>query len=77
MEAAAKEDPKNAEIPYLIARSYADMMNYKLAVPYFQKAIALDPDKSNWIYELGLIYYAMHDDKECIEIYFASRRKRI
>ena len=40
---AAKEDPANAEIPYMIARSYADMMNYKLAVPFFKKAIELDP----------------------------------
>ena len=52
---AAKEDPTNAEIPYLIARSYADMMNYKLSIPYFKKAIELDPSKNYWIYELGLI----------------------
>jgi hypothetical protein len=43
------------------------MMNYKLSVPYFDKAIALAPDKSNWIYELGLIYYAMNADKESLK----------
>ncbi len=63
---AAKEDPTNAEIPYLIAHSYADMMNYKLCIPYFKKAIELDPAKSYWIYEMGLIYYAMHADKEAL-----------
>ena len=36
---AGKEDPTNAEIPYLIGHSYADMMNYKQAIPFFQKAI--------------------------------------
>ncbi len=64
---AAKEDPANAEVPYMIARSYADMMNYKLAVPFFKKAIELDPKQNYWIYELGLICYAMHDDKNALK----------
>jgi len=64
---AAKEDPTNAEVPYMIARSYADMMNYKLAIPYFKKAIDLDPKQSYWVYELGLICYAMHDDKNALK----------
>jgi tetratricopeptide (TPR) repeat protein len=64
---AGKEDPANAEVPYMIAHSYADMMNYKLAIPYFQKAIELDPAKNYWIYELGLICYAMNDDKNALK----------
>jgi hypothetical protein len=36
-QSAEREEPQNAEVPYLIARSYADMMNYKLAIPYFDK----------------------------------------
>ena len=64
---AAKEDPTNAEVPYLIARSYADMMNYKQAIPYFKKAIELDPSQNYWIYELGLICYAMHDDQNALK----------
>jgi len=63
---AAKEDPTNAEIPYMIAHSYADMMNYKLAIPYFKQATELAPTKAYWIYEMGLIYYAMHADKEAL-----------
>lgn len=66
LNSAAKEDPANAEIPYLIAHSYADMMNYKLSIPYFKKAIELDPSKNYWIYELGLICYAMHDDQNSL-----------
>ncbi|HQV61872.1 MAG TPA: tetratricopeptide repeat protein [Chitinophagaceae bacterium] len=64
---AAKEDPTNAEVPYMLARSYADMMNYKLAIPYFKKAIELDPKQNYWVYELGLICYAMHDDKNALK----------
>ena len=67
LNGAAKEDTTNAEIPYLIAHSYSDMMNYKLAIPYFQKAIALKPTESYWIYELGLICYAMNDDKNALK----------
>jgi tetratricopeptide (TPR) repeat protein len=66
LNSAAKEDPNNAEIPYLIAHSYADMMNYKLCIPFFKKAIELDPSKNYWVYELGLICYAMHDDQNAL-----------
>ena len=47
LTAAAKEEPQNAEIPYMVARSYSDMMNYKQCIPYFEKAIQLDPSKNN------------------------------
>jgi len=75
LQAAEKEEPQNGEIPYLIARSYADMMNYKLSIPYFEKAIALAPDKNNWIYELGLIHYAMNSDKEALKYILLAGEK--
>jgi tetratricopeptide (TPR) repeat protein len=73
--AAEKEDPNNAEVPYLIARSYTDMTNYKLAVPYFEKAIALDPAKSSWMYEFGLVYYAMNLDKDALKYILLAGEK--
>lgn len=63
---AAKDEPQNAEIPYMIGRSYADMLNYKLAIPYYQKAVELDGTKYGWIYELGLICYAQNDNKNAL-----------
>lgn len=72
---AAKEDPANAEVPYMIARSYADMMNYKLAIPFFKKAIELDPKQNYWIYEMGLICYAMHDDKNALKYILEAAEK--
>jgi tetratricopeptide (TPR) repeat protein len=72
---AAKEDPENGEIPYMIARSYADMMNYKQAIPFFQKAIQLDTSKNYWIYEMGLIYYAIHDDKNALKYMLEAGEK--
>jgi len=64
---AAKEDPKNAEIPFLTARAYTDMQNFKQAVPHFQKAIELNPTDSRWPYELALVYYGMNDDKNSLK----------
>jgi tetratricopeptide (TPR) repeat protein len=75
LQAAEKEEPQNAEVPYLIARSYADMMNYKLSIPYFEKAIAIAPDKNNWIYELGLIHYAMNSDKDALKYILLAGEK--
>lgn len=75
LQAAEKDEPRNGEIPYLIARSYADMMNYKLAIPYFQKAIELEPSKPHWIYELGLICYGMHADKDALKYILLAGEK--
>jgi tetratricopeptide (TPR) repeat protein len=75
LDAAAKEDAANAEIPYMVARAYADMLNYKQAVPYFQKAIALNPTQNRWIYELALMYYGMHDDQNSLKYMLEAAEK--
>ncbi|MES1220200.1 MAG: tetratricopeptide repeat protein, partial [Bacteroidota bacterium] len=72
---AEKEEPENAEIPYMVARSYGDMMNYKQSISYFQKAIQLDTSKNNWVYELGLICYAIHDDKNALKYMLEAGEK--
>jgi len=71
---AAKEDPDNAEIPYTIARAYADMMNYKDAITYFLKAIELKPDP-RWIYETALIYYALPDEQNSLKYMLLAGEK--
>ena len=75
LDIAGKEDPQNAEIPYLTARAYADMQNFKQAIPYFEKAIALDPNNNRWLYELGLIYYGMQDDKNSLKYMLLAGEK--
>ncbi|MGZ4020164.1 MAG: tetratricopeptide repeat protein [Flavisolibacter sp.] len=71
---AAKEDPTNPEIPYTIARAYADMMNYKEAIPNFLKAIELKPDP-RWIYETALIYYALPDEQNSLKYMLMAGEK--
>jgi tetratricopeptide (TPR) repeat protein len=75
LNVAATEDASNAEVPYMIARSYADMMNYKQAIPFFEKAIALKPTENRWLYEISLIYYAMHDDKNSLKYMLEAAEK--
>jgi tetratricopeptide (TPR) repeat protein len=67
LEAAGKEDDKNADIFYTIARAYMDMQNYRQAAPHFQKALSLVPDNARWHYELALLYYAMTDDQNSLK----------
>lgn len=75
LQAAEKDDPTHAETAYLIARCYADMSNNKLSIPYFEKAISLDPSKNYWIYELSLIYYSIHDDKNALKYMLLAGEK--
>ncbi|MBC7948395.1 MAG: tetratricopeptide repeat protein [Chitinophagaceae bacterium] len=75
LNAAAKEDPTNGEIPYMVARSYADMLNYKQSIPYFQKAVQLDTTKPYWIYEMGLVFYAMNDTKNALKYILQAGNK--
>ena len=67
LNAAAKDDPKNAEVPYMIGRSYAEMENVKQAIPFYQKAIALDDSKYAWIYELGLLCYSNDNSVDALK----------
>jgi tetratricopeptide (TPR) repeat protein len=72
---ASQEDASNKEVPYLLARSYADMMNYKQAMPFFEKALVLDPNNSRLMYEMGLMYYAMPDDKNSLKYFLMAAEK--
>jgi tetratricopeptide (TPR) repeat protein len=64
---AAVEEPQNPQVPYLTGRAYLDMSNYKKAASFMEKAIAIDSSRNNWIYECGLIYYAIPDYKKSLE----------
>ncbi|HEV3251012.1 MAG TPA: tetratricopeptide repeat protein [Puia sp.] len=75
LQAAAKEDSANAEIPYLIARGFVDMNNYKSAIPFFKRAIFLDSSKNRWIYECALTYATILDDRSAIQYYQLAASK--
>jgi len=63
---AFKEDPKNAQIPYITGHCFLNMHNYRRAAGCFDEAIALDSSNSTWMYEAGLAWYAVPDDKKAL-----------
>ncbi|HLX90648.1 MAG TPA: tetratricopeptide repeat protein [Puia sp.] len=75
LQAAAKDDTANAEIPYLQARSFVDMNNYKAAIAFFKRAIFLDSSKFQWIYECALTFATIPDDKSAIQYYLLAAQK--
>jgi tetratricopeptide (TPR) repeat protein len=64
---AEQEEPQNAQVPYLMGRAYVDMSNYKKAAIFMEKAIAMDSSRNNWMYECGLVYYAIPDYKRSLQ----------
>lgn len=64
--AALKQNPADAEATYTMARTYLDMEAYKQAVPWYEKAIAMEGAKNTWMYELAILYYNNYDYKNSI-----------
>jgi tetratricopeptide (TPR) repeat protein len=66
---ALAKDPNDAQANYTLARNYMEMEAERRAVPYFEKAVALNPEKSTWAYELGLLYYNNNNFKAAVLAY--------
>ena len=47
----------------------------EIHIPFFKKAIELKPTESYWIYELGMICYAMNNDKEALKYILEAGEK--
>jgi tetratricopeptide (TPR) repeat protein len=75
LQAAAKQDSTNADIPYTIARGFVEMSNYRNGAPFFVKAITLDTAKPRWVYECALNYAAIPDDKTAIKYYLLAAER--
>lgn len=69
------KSPTDAEANYTLARSYLDLEQYTNAVPYYHKAVLLNEDKNNWLYELGLLYYTLSDYKNAV-VFFNKAAER-
>jgi len=54
--AAVEADPENANLYFLIGKSYDDMKDYDLAEEYYKKAAELKPDFFESYYNIGAIY---------------------
>jgi tetratricopeptide (TPR) repeat protein len=72
---AASDDPRNAEVQFLLGRCYLNMQNFKQAMPFYQKAIELDSTKSEWIFELGMMCNAMYDNVNSLKYILLAGEK--
>ena len=65
----AKANPTDAELVYTLGRTYLEMQLEAKAIPYYVKALQLEPSKANWHFELGILYYNRGDYKNAV-VYF-------
>ena len=61
LQKAIQKNPKDAEATYTLGRCYLEIEDTKNAVLQYQKALALDPTKNVWMYELALQLYNSND----------------
>lgn len=72
---ALAADPNDAEVYYNLARTCLDMEAYQKALPYYAKAVELSPDKSNWIYEKGLLHYTLSDYPNAMQCFLLAAER--
>jgi tetratricopeptide (TPR) repeat protein len=70
----AKND-NDAEAHYTLGLTYLELENGKMAIGEYQKAIALEPNKNLWLYELGLIWYNQNDFKSALKYFDMAANK--
>lgn len=63
---AIAKNAADAEANYTIARNYMDAELNRKALPYFEKAVTLQPEKNVWAYELGLVYFDLNNYKGAV-----------
>jgi tetratricopeptide (TPR) repeat protein len=67
--AALTKNPADAEANYTLAKNYIEVEMERKAVPYFVRAVELNPEKPAWAYELGLLYFSQNHYKEAVSTY--------
>ncbi len=69
LEKAVKENDKDAEAAYTLGRTYIELENENAAIPLYLKALAAEPSKVSWTYELALLYYNKSDYANAIKYF--------
>ena len=67
--ALVNKNPKDAEITYILASNYLAMGDETRAITLYENALLLDNKKSNWFFELGLLYSNTNNYKKAVVAY--------
>ncbi len=63
---AIQENPHDLQAQILLAKVYVEISDYKRAVINYQLALALDPNNPDLLYEVGLLYSTINNEKDAI-----------
>jgi len=67
--ALVNANPTDAELTYTLASNYLSMgLEYK-AINWYEKAVLINDTKSNWFFELGLLYSNTNNYKKAVTTY--------
>lgn len=69
LKLALNKNDKDAEASYTLGLTYLELENGKDAIEKYQNAIALEPTRNQWMYELGLICYNQNDYKSALKYF--------
>lgn len=61
LQAAANEDPTNADVPYTMAEIWLDANNTKRALEMYEIALSIDTTKATWYYETASTYETINN----------------
>jgi tetratricopeptide (TPR) repeat protein len=66
LEVASKDDPKNGEVPWLMANIWLEMNQAKKGIEMYEIALSLDSNNAAWHYDLGTVYSQVLDHKNAV-----------
>lgn len=66
LEKASKEEPSNAEVPWMMGDIWIEMNNPKKALEMYEIALSIDPENGTWHYDLATLYTQAGDQKNAL-----------
>lgn len=73
--AAEKSLPQDLDIPFKLANCYREISRYGDAMRYFEKAVSLDPENANKLYEAANSCYDANYYKRACQLYQLAEDK--
>lgn len=69
LQAAVAENPANVAAVTLLGKVLIEVSDYKQAIAVYTKTLQMVPNDNQLIYELGLLYYTMNNEKEATKYF--------
>ncbi len=73
LPALGDKNTTDAEIFYILGKSYSKLEQDKVALGYYNKTIAIDPSKYQWSYEFAFNCYQVNDYENAAKFFTLSK----